>query len=799
MLSAQWSKVLNDLWGNKTRTVLIILSIAVGLVAMGATMNANRLLSRGLLDSFISINYSSGSLGTKNAFDKEFVRSVRTISGIKNADARRVLNTRVQGQDQKWQTIQIFSVPDFQDIHTNKITPLSGDWPPPRHQILVDKFSLSILGLEIGDDVLIEIPGNKTRQVHIAGTVRDLAVPPSRIGKTPYGYGDTDTLEWLGAPTGYNDLEFTIYDQQGDADIQDILYEIKDKAEKAGYIVPSYGVTEETPISKPMQTILMIMKAAGALSLLLSIFLIYNTISAMIAQQIKLIGAMKAIGARTSQILSMYLVLVVVYGFIALLFAVPMAILGGQLLSRFFSGFFNFSVSSNPIQPVTILVQVVVTILIPVLASLYPLIDGLRISTTEALSGQKSSNQTGVKDGAIDRLLSGTNFWVTRYWLIRPVILAVRNLFRQKVRLSLTLITLILGGAVFMAVLSLRNTIFSYMDKMNQMRNYDIQVDFSQSYRIEKLKQVASIVPGVGETDTWLQSLTHRVRLDGSESKQFPLIAVHTNSELVTTPYIIEGRWLTPGDKNALVITSSILKDETDIQVGQDITLKIDDRERTFQVVGVALGERGETAYASIDYIAPLLHSKNNSNNLLIKLDPAAGINPSVLLTDLETYFNENHYDIVSMKTTDENKNATLGTFDSILSLLVMMAIMLAIVGGLGLMGTMSINVIERTREIGIMRSIGASNREVIQVFMIEGLAIGLVSCLFAIPLSIPISNAIASPIGKIMSNSSWSGVFNPSGVFLWVLIVLILSVLANYLPARSASQLTVREVLAYE
>ena len=237
------------------------------------------LLSRGLFDSFISINYSSGSLGTQNAFDLEFLRSVRTIPGIKDADARRVLNTRVQGQDPKWQTIQIYSVPDFQDIHANKIIPLSGSWPPPRHQILVDKYTLTILGAAMGDEVLIEIPGSKSRRVQIAGTVRDLAVPPSRMGKTPYAYGDTETLEWLGAPAGYNDVEFPTFPQQGNADIQNILYKIKDKAEKAGYIVPSYGVMEETPISKPMQTILMIMQAAGALSLLLSIFLIYNTIS----------------------------------------------------------------------------------------------------------------------------------------------------------------------------------------------------------------------------------------------------------------------------------------------------------------------------------------------------------------------------------------------------------------------------------------------------------------------------------------------------------------------------------------
>ena len=798
MLSAQWFKVLYDLWGNKTRTVLIILSIAVGLVAMGATMNANMLLSRGLFDSFISINYSSGSLGTQNAFDLEFLRSVRTIPGIKDADARRVLNTRVQGQDPKWQTIQIYSVPDFQDIHANKIIPLSGSWPPPRHQILVDKYTLTILGATMGDEVLIEIPGNKSRRVQIAGTVRDLAVPPSRMGKTPYAYGDTETLGWLGAAAGYNDLEFTTFAQQGNVDIQNILFKIKDKAEKAGYIVPSYGVTEETPISKPMQTILMIMQAAGALSLLLSIFLIYNTISAMIAQQIKLIGAMKAIGAQTSQILSMYLVLVMAYGVIALLFAVPMAVIGGQLLSRFFSDFFNFSIFNNPIQPVTILVQVIVAILIPALASLYPLINGLHISTTEALSGQKSSGPTGSKKDLLEHLLSGTNFWVTRHWLIRPVILAIRNLFRQKVRLSLTLITLTLGGAVFIAVLSLRTTIFTYIDHMNQMNNYDVQVDFTQPHRIEELQQAVSAVPGVGLTDTWLQSLTHRIRPDGSESKQFPLRAVHPDSKLVIKPYIIQGRWLVPGDENALVITSPVLKNETDIQVGQEITIKLADRNHTFKVVGIALG-RGEIVYASFGYIAPLIGNLNNTNNLLVKLDPSAGIDASHLLAGLETYFRQNNDGITAIKTMDEEKNSTLGTFDSILTLLVMMAIMVAIVGGLGLMGTMSINVIERTREIGIMRSIGASNRGVIQVFMIEGFAISLISCLFAIPLSIPISNTIASPIGKIMSNYSWSGVFNPGGVLIWILIVLILSILANYLPARSASRLTVREVLSYE
>jgi putative ABC transport system permease protein len=138
-------------------------------------------------------------------------------------------------------------------------------------------------------------------------------------------------------------------------------------------------------------------------------------------------------------------------------------------------------------------------------------------------------------------------------------------------------------------------------------------------------------------------------------------------------------------------------------------------------------------------------------------------------------------------------------TFSSILILLMLMALLLAMVGGFGLMGTMSINVLERTREIGVLRAIGASNRGVTNVFMMEGVGIGLISCLFAIPLSFPITDLVARSIGMLAADAPWSGTFTASGVLIWIVTVIVLSLLANYLPARNAARLTVREVLAYE
>jgi putative ABC transport system permease protein len=138
-------------------------------------------------------------------------------------------------------------------------------------------------------------------------------------------------------------------------------------------------------------------------------------------------------------------------------------------------------------------------------------------------------------------------------------------------------------------------------------------------------------------------------------------------------------------------------------------------------------------------------------------------------------------------------------SFNIIAALLFVMAILLALVGGLGLMGTMSINVLERTREIGVLRAIGASNRGVAQVFILEGIAIGLLSWLFGSLIAIPMSQGLSQAVGTAIMGMSLSFSYSIPGLWLWLAVVVLLSAVASFIPARSASHLTVREVLAYE
>ena len=122
-----------------------------------------------------------------------------------------------------------------------------------------------------------------------------------------------------------------------------------------------------------------------------------------------------------------------------------------------------------------------------------------------------------------------------------------------------------------------------------------------------------------------------------------------------------------------------------------------------------------------------------------------------------------------------------------------------AAVGGLGLSGTMSLNVLERTREIGLMRAVGAVSGTVRSIVLTEGALIGLLSWVIALPLSWPASHAFAIVLGNALVGRPWSASLTPSGPAIWLVIVLTISTVASLLPARRAAQISVREALAYE
>jgi putative ABC transport system permease protein len=130
---------------------------------------------------------------------------------------------------------------------------------------------------------------------------------------------------------------------------------------------------------------------------------------------------------------------------------------------------------------------------------------------------------------------------------------------------------------------------------------------------------------------------------------------------------------------------------------------------------------------------------------------------------------------------------------------LIVMSAIIGGVGGLGLMTTMSLNVFERRREMGVMRALGATPRIVWLIVVAEGVVIGLLSWTIAALLAWPLSKAIGNLLVRVLFRSGLDFTFEPLGLLIWMLVSIGLSALASFLPAWRASRATVREALAYE
>lgn len=799
MIGSRWHKVLNDLLGYKTRTGLVVLSIAVGLFAVGTIVSARSMLSTEITKGYAAVNPSSGTVRTLEVFDEDFVRSVRAMEDVEEVDARRAVDARIRVGPDEWGDITVFAIGDYDGMRANKVWPQSGAWPPPEREILIERSALEVIRAEVGDVVVIETADEKRRQLRIAGTVHDLVQLPSQFDKWAYGYVSFETLEWFGEPYGFNELHVVAKNASDKEFARQVVNQVKTKVEKGGFTIPMSKTAEpgSVPLDDILQAVLALMGILGLLSLFLSAFLIVNTISALLAQQKRQIGVMKAIGARTGQIMGMYLGMVTVYGLVALVIAVPLSIVGSRALSRLMASMFNFDVSSAAVPAQAILLQIVIGLMVPVLASLVPFLSNLRITAAEAMSSYGMSvDRPGTR--GLGRLLSGENLWFTRLVVMRPILLSLRNTFRSKGRLVLTLATLTLAGAMFVSVFSVRASLFGTIDDLMQTWNYDTMITFDRPIRADRIERLARQVPGVVQADVWLQIPTRHVREDGTESALI-LFSPRADSRLFASPVMVQGRWLLPEDENAVVVNSIMLNEEPDVQVGDEIVLKIEGRERPWRVVGVSLGMFAPMAYANYPYVARLTGNVGETGAALVATERHDSQAVVEATKTLEAHLQQAGLDVASVQTRAAERSEQRANLGILTTLLMVMAIVLAVVGGLGLMGTMSINVLERTREIGVLRAIGAPNRGVAQVFVLEGIAIGLLSWLLGCMLAVPLGKLLSDLVGTSVMASSLNFSFSMLGVGLWLVVVVVLSAGASVLPARNASRLTVREVLAYE
>jgi putative ABC transport system permease protein len=784
-----WHKVWRDLAHDKARTALVVLSIAVSVFAIGVIVGAYGIMSACMAEdrrAWVPIHISFWGWFRGDAATDAVLRDPDVI------EAERLIETSVRWRleddadldPSDWRDGVLYAHGDYAGMRFGLLDLVEGRWPQER-ELAVERLSAKHFGVPVGTPIIIQI-GQREHRLNVGGVVRDpsvYAIP--QFGGDAVFYATPDTAEWLSGEL-YNRIDVRIKDHtiaRADAAAE----RIDERWDRMG--VPNWSQWIRDPnrhwFRASLDTLLAILVVSGALLLALSIFLIVNTLSAIIAQQVWQIGVMKVLGATRGRVMGVYLMIALIYGGMALPLAVPSAALCAYWLAEWGVGFANVPLDSFRVFPLAVVVQIAVGLAVPVLAALVPVMDGASITAHEAISSY------GLGSGF------GRGWWdrtIARLRTLPPLLaLSLRNTFRHKVRVALTLLTLALGGAMFMAVMSVQRSCDTTVEAMIGDFGNDVAVDFKDAYRVEWLLQVTESAPGVAEAEVW-ERREGRVPLASGEERPVSLLGLPPESEIVT-PRIVAGRPLLPEDENAILLGYQVA-DEEGIGVGDEITIYLTGEETTWTVVGVVANAEG-VSLVPYDALSRETGSLNYGWYVAVVFDGPPARHRQ-LIRDLRAVYAANRLEARYFWSIEDERASTWEQFTPILYILLVMALLAAVVGSIGLMGTMSINVVERTREVGVMRAIGATSLAIAGIFVVEGVLVGVLSWLLAVPFSYPGGRLFSDLVGQTM-HVPFDYSYSVGGVAAWLSIVIVLSALASLWPALRATRVSVREALAYE
>jgi ABC-type transport system, involved in lipoprotein release, permease component len=641
----------------------------------------------------------------------------------------------------------------------------------------------------VGDSIDLQLLNGELHTLRVSGFVNDLSHLPSEISFSGFGYVSLDTAEALGFDSNYNQLLVRFANATTRGDVELWTTKLVDDLERAGYQV--FGAPVPVPgkyiLGDNMSSVLLILNALGLLTLILSAFLVTSVMSAIMSQQIPQIGILKSLGGRISQTMSLYFQEVLLFGILALLLAIPMGMVGGYFLADGVATGMNFNLQHFSLPPVTLILQALSALLAPLLASAVPIVSGSLITIRDAISNNYRP-ETGSRLGLL-RLLGE---------LPQLVNLSVRNTFRRKGRLALTFAALLLAGTMFIAVLGIRQSMRAALSELQNDLNYDVGVDLVRPYSARKLSRETLELEGVRAVETWAVDHGRLVFNEDHLSGSIILYGVPVGTQM-TRPGVIHGSWLSSNVPRGIFVNADFLDLSPDLRVGSVITLNIAGREEHWTILGS--GARGfiPVAYMFYGDLVQETGLDGLANRLVIQTARSNPFFQSAVESSVLSRLDQINFDVSSSQTTTQLKATSAAQMDILIVLLLAMVVLIALVGGLGLAITMSLNVIERTREIGILRSLGAQNGVVRRVVILEGLVIGIISWAVAIPCSIPLAIWLGNSLGISLLARPLDYIFSLQAVMMWLALMTAISVIASLIPAQSAARLTIREALVYE
>jgi putative ABC transport system permease protein len=846
---------LRALWGRKLRTVLTAIAIVLGVATVSGTYVLTDSISNAFDSIFSTIyrgtdaaitgksafNLPSDSSVQDPSFDESLLTKVRDLPAVAAAVGGVGGESQLIGRNGK--VIQFGGAPnigfsiDPSQPRFNSVVLKEGNWPGD-NEVAVDTSTASKKDIAVGSEIRVQGEGSAV-PMRVAGLF-DFS-SEGNIGGATLAAFNLDTAQRLFHKKGKLD-QIRAAAAPG-VSRTELLAQIQSILPPGTQVRTGEGQAEEDSSDTKeflsfLQTFLL---SFGGIALFVGAFVIANSLSITIAQRTREFATLRTIGASRRQILRSVLVESAVMGVLA---SVAGLFLGLGLAKGLFALFdavgFTLPNSGLLLETRTIVVALVVGIAVTMLASLRPAVRATRVPPIAAVRegaalppgrfaryrGAGSSLLAILGFAALAYALFGSGLSTTQILVFMgigallvffgvalfsshlvvplatvlgapgarfggaPGVLARENAQRNPQRTGTTAAALMIGLAlvtlVAMLAQGIRSTFFDAVDKLwrtdyavTAQNNYSpIPVSYAQPLR--DVKGVTAVVGVRAGEARYLGKNRQLTGVDPGASKVFDLDWVQ-GSQAVLESLGRDGALLSKG-----------FAEDHKLRVGSRVQLLVPSGDRpTFVVKGIFDPPTGGSPFAPVTISSATFDRLfAQPKNLFVFVTMRGGeteANTAALEKALDPYPNAK---VADRETFKDNQASGLNQVLNILYVLLALSILVSL---FGIVNTLVLTVFERTRELGMLRAVGMTRRQVRRMIRYESVITALIGAAIGIALGIVLAVLLIARVDEI--SLSWP----ITSLIVFALAAIIAGVIAAIFPARRAARLNVLEALQYE
>ncbi|NDJ84246.1 MAG: FtsX-like permease family protein [Chloroflexi bacterium] len=796
MLRTHRRKIWGDLWHYRARTLLVSLSIFVGVLGTVTLFSMGDIIVRQLEqdvdpDRMAMLTLALKTVAPNEVDNDRFLAEMQALPGVTTVQAHTEVELTLAGSDNPF-LMRAYSEP----LETLALEPprlLAGRYPVAG-EVAVTRWLADAQVLKPGDELRLIANGGE-HVVQVSGIVfatYDRPEPGRRVGIfAPIADAQriSGRVDYTGLLIRFNDFA------TAEANARPLVGRL---ARNTPYIPDGQRLVNpaENAILAEARSNSRVLGILALIALIVSGFLVANVIGSIITEQRTQLGLMKTLGASQLDLFGIYLGVAFCYGLLGALPGVLVAVPLGSYAASEMSNTLGTHVEGFHTSPTSIFYGAGVGLLVPLIAALFPVWQGTRVSILSAISDRGISTRYGI--GLIAKMIGILPLGPT----LRQ---SLHNLNRKKARLAFTIITMTVAVAAFMGIFAILASVIGLITTALDTIGADviIQLEDPGDYATvatlipQAVEGVASVQPG-NEIAIQIEGYNPitNVGPEGVFATGYDTLADVPAYHLTLKSGEL---WNADTPPDGVVITQR-MSETLDVDVGDTLTILAAGQQGAFPIIGVStfpfdsifMDWRVLATFAGfVQDDKPLPNAA-----LLIMQDDA--LDAEALDDAIDQI--QPHLEAVGIRARYQNfetQSAIILSRAEIIRALFTTAVsFIAIIGALGLLATLAISVFERQREIGIMRSVGASSFTIALQFLTEGMSVGLLAWSLGVPLSFGLSLLLSSALAF---GDEFRFVYPLDAAWLGLLGMIVITFVASLYPALAAARKSVSDILRYQ